>query len=110
MTNYSRHTLSILLILLLLPVLVACNFSGASPADTNANATATAIFQTLEAQSAEMTAQAGGQPAAPAATEQPAGQTQPAVEVQPPAQTEAPVVQPGQPTAALRRTDGNCHC
>ncbi len=93
----NRHTLSTLLILLLIPSVVSCNFSGAAPVDNNANTTATAIFQTLEAQSAEMTVQAGGEPPA---TEQPALETQPAAEVQPPAQTEAPVVQPGQPTAA----------
>jgi hypothetical protein len=101
-----RHTLLTLLLLLLLPALVSCNLTGGAPVDQNANATATAIFQTLEAQAAEMTAQAGSQPAAPAATEQPSAvtqpvtETQPAAEVQPPAQTEAPVVQPGQPTAA----------
>ena len=41
-----------------------------------------------------MTVQAGGQPPAPAATEQQAAETQP------PAQTEPPAAQPGQPTAA----------
>jgi uncharacterized protein YgiM (DUF1202 family) len=101
MTISNHHNiLSTLLILLLLPALVSCNFTGGAPVDKNANATATAIFQTLEAQSAEMTAQAGSPPAAPAATEQQAVATQPPAEVQPPAQTEAPVVQPGQPTAA----------
>jgi uncharacterized protein YgiM (DUF1202 family) len=83
------------LIFMLLPALVACNLSGASSAvDQNANSTATAIFQTLEAQSAELTAQAGGQPQAPAATAQPPAATQP------PAQTQPTAAQPGQATAA----------
>jgi hypothetical protein len=71
-----------LLSILLLLALDACNFTGggAAPVDNNANATATAVFQTLEAQSAEMTAQAGRALQPPAATEQPPVDTQPPTE------------------------------
>jgi hypothetical protein len=93
--SLNRCTISWIIVLFLLPTLVACNLTGGAgnaPADNSANATATAIFQTLDAQSAELTVQAGGQPQAPATTEQPPAETQP------PAQTEPPVLQPGQPT------------
>jgi hypothetical protein len=93
--SWHRYAISLFLILFVFPALAACNLSGGSNAvDQNANATATAIFQTLEAQSAELTAQAGNQPQAPAASEPPAAETQPVVETQPPA------AQPGQPTSA----------
>ena len=95
-----RRTISILIVSMLLPALVACNFSGGASEDNSANTTATAVFQTLEAQNAELTVQAGGQPPAPAATEQPAAETQPAAQTEQPAATEQPAVQPGQPTAA----------
>jgi hypothetical protein len=93
--SLNRCTISWIIVLFLLPTLVACNLPGGTgnaPADNSANATATAIFQTLDAQSAELTVQAGGQPQAPAVTEQPPAETQPLV------QTEPPVPQPGQPT------------
>ncbi len=95
-----RPTNSMFLILLLLPALVACNLSGGGNAvDQNANATATAIFQTLDAQSAALTAQAGSPPQAPAATAQPPAETQPPAATQPAAQTQ-PGPLPGQATAA----------
>jgi hypothetical protein len=89
-----RCKINYIYILCLLPALVACNLSGAGDpqVDKNANASATAIFQTLDAQSAELTAQAGGQPQAPAATEQPLAETQPVSQIEPAA------TQPGQPT------------
>jgi hypothetical protein len=100
-TSFYRRTMLILFSILLLPALVSCNFIGGSAtADNNANATATAIFQTLAAQSAELTAQAGSQPQAPVATEQPPAETQAAGSTQPAVQTEPPTAQPGQPTAA----------
>jgi hypothetical protein len=92
--SLNRWKITYLFIFCLLPALVACNLSGAGKptVDNNANATATAIFQTLDAQSAEMTVQASGQPPAPAATELPPAETQPV------ALTEPPALQPGQPT------------
>jgi uncharacterized protein YgiM (DUF1202 family) len=90
-----RSITATLFLFFMILVLTACNFSGSesTPGDQNANATATAVFQTLDAQSAELTAQAGGAVQPPAETEQPPADTQA------PAQTEPEVVQPGQPTA-----------
>jgi hypothetical protein len=108
-----RYTISLILIILLLPALVACNLStGSKAVDQNADATATAVFQTLDAQSAEMTAQPGSQPQAPTATEQPPAQTQPPVGTPPADQPTA--VQPGQVTAvsggpiAIASVNTNC--
>ena len=86
-----RRTISGLFITILLFTLTACNLTGGTPVDSNANASATAIFQTLDAQNVEMTSQ----PQAPAATGQPPAETQSLVQTEPPA-----AVQPGQPTAA----------
>lgn len=88
-----RCTISYLLPMILLPALVACNLSsGGNATVSNADASATAIFQTLDAQSAELTAQAGG------AAQPPATTALPPAETQLPAQTEPPAAQPGQPT------------
>jgi uncharacterized protein YgiM (DUF1202 family) len=90
-----------ILTIFLLPGLVACNLStGSKAVDQNANATATAIFQTLDAQSAELTAQPGSQPQVPAVTEQPPAQTQPPAGTQPAAQNQPTAAQPAQGTAA----------
>jgi hypothetical protein len=89
-----RRTIAGLFVMILLFALTACNLTGGNggaTVDNNANASATAIFQTLDAQSIEMTSQ----PQAPAATEQPPAETQASVQTEPPA-----AVQPGQPTAA----------
>ncbi len=87
-----RCTVKSLLVVFLMASLAACNYSGGgNPASvTSPDASATAIFQTLEAQSAEMTAQAQGaaQPATAAA--------QPA-EASAPAQTELPAASPVAP-------------
>ncbi len=95
--SLNRCTISWLIVLFLLPTLVACNLPGGAgnaPADNSANATATAIFQTLDAQSAELTVQAGGQPQAPA--EQSNRQPKPNRLLRQNRQC----VQPGQPTLA----------
>ena len=105
-----RPMISWLLALMLLPALVACNLTGGNaPADNNANASATAIFQTLEAPSAELTAQAFGQPQAPAATEQPPVEGQPTAQIEPPAvPPEQPTILSGTPMTITAKVNTNC--
>ena len=78
-----------LISLLAVLALAGCNLSGNSnaPADEGANATATAIFQTLEAPSVQQTVP-------------PADPAQPPAATEPPQQPAQPTVQPGQPTVA----------
>jgi hypothetical protein len=105
-----RRTTSWLFILIWLPALVACNLTGGNvPAENNANASATAIFQTLEAPSAELTTQAGGQPHEPAATEQPPAETQPVDLTESPApQPEQPTILAGAPITVTAKANTNC--
>ncbi len=104
-TTFQRCKIYPLLSIFLALALGACNFTGGgtAPVDNNANATATAVFQTLEAQSAEMTAQAGQAVQPPASTEQPPAETQA------PAQSSQPVSASGTLTVTIQaKANTNC--
>ncbi len=99
MKNPLHRCIFLFSICLLFLLLVACNYSGGgNPAPANSpDASATAIFQTLEAQSAEMTAQAQGAAQPTEAVAQPA-------ETSAPAQTEPPAASPVAPGEAVTVT------